>query len=229
MKKLFLIIFFITIVSLNAFAVDNDSINHDINIQKRIDSIGFNILNSNKINKPVVFKYRFEDSTKFKKSGAKARKITIYDNDYMHAENDDEIAGFLAMKISAAVKSYDNSAIPVVNSLQSRIMPKKYEIFYDKQAVDFMVNAGYNPLGLITFITKTCPQKNSDFISRHNLTSKRLAIIYERIFTQYPYFLTNNVYIRNDYYQNFLLNSIENRKLLEDKLKYNYHYEIHYE
>ena len=42
MKKLFLIIFFITIVSLNAFAVDNDSINHDIDIQKRIDSIGFN-------------------------------------------------------------------------------------------------------------------------------------------------------------------------------------------
>ena len=83
MKKLFLIIFFITIVSLNAFAVDNDSINHDIDIQKRIDSIGFNILNSNKINKPIVFRYHFENSTKFKKSGAKARKITIYDNDYM--------------------------------------------------------------------------------------------------------------------------------------------------
>lgn len=229
MKKLFLTIFFVMLFSLNAFATDNNSMNHEIDIQKKIDSIGFNILNSNKINKPVVFYYHFENSTKFKKSGAKGHKITIYDDDYMHADNDDEIAAFLAMKISAAVKSYDNSAIPIVNSLQSRIMPKKYEIFYDKQAVDFVVNAGYNPLGLITFITKTCPQKNSDFISRHNLTSKRLAIIYERIFTQYPYFLTNNVYIHNDYYQNFLLNSINNRKMLEEKLKYNYHYEIQYE
>lgn len=229
MKKLFWIIFFMVLLNLSAYASDNDTINHNIDIQKRIDSIGFNILNSNKINKPVVFSYRFENSTKFKKSGVKGHKITIYDDDYLHAENDDEIAAFLAMKISAAVKSYDNSAIPVVNSLQARIMPKKYEVFYDKQAVDFLVHAGYNPLGLITFITKAYPQKNSDIVSRHNLTSKRLAVIYERIFTQYPYFLTNNTYINNYYYQNFLLNSIENRKLLENKLKYNYRYEIHYE
>ena len=48
----------------------------------------------------------------------------------------------------------------------------KYELIFDKLAVDFMVEAGYNPLGLITLINKTCPQTRQDFISHKNLASK---------------------------------------------------------
>ena len=97
--------------------------------------------------------------------------------------------------------------------------PKKYELVFDKLAVDYMVKAGYNPIGLITFLNKSCPQARQDKFSTKNLTSKRLAYIYERIYTKYPSFLTNNSYQYNDYYQNFLLTSQENRKKLEEKLE----------
>jgi hypothetical protein len=96
--------------------------------------------------------------------------------------------------------------------------PKKFEIVADKRAVDYMVTAGYNPVGLITFIQKTSPQARQDFISHKNLTSKRLAIIYEYIFTKYPYYLLHNPYINSEAYQNFLLTSYKNRKMLEEKI-----------
>ena len=107
--------------------------------------------------------------------------------------------------------------------------PKKYEIIADKLAVDMMVNAGYNPLGLITFINKTCPQRRFDFVSNKNLTSKRLAIIYEYIVKKYPYFLVNNTYLNNEYYQNFLLTSQENRRMLKKHLETGSKEKIKYE
>ena len=81
-----------------------------------------------------------------------------------------------------------------------------------------MVNAGYNPVALITYIQKTSPQRRFDAISNHNLTSKRLAIIYEYIYVKYPYYLKNNEYIDNENYQNFLLTSRDNRRLLQEKI-----------
>jgi hypothetical protein len=51
------------------------------------------------------------------------------------------------------------------------------------------------------------------------LTSKRLAYIYEKIYMQYPCFLVDNKYINNEYYQNFLLSSVENRKKVAEKAK----------
>ena len=82
-----------------------------------------------------------------------------------------------------------------------------------------MVKAGYNPLGLITYINKTCPQKRQDTFSSNNLTSKRLAHIYEYIYMKHPNFIINNQYINNEYYQNFLLTSQENRRLLKEKVE----------
>lgn len=56
-----------------------------------------------------------------------------------------------------------------------------------------------------------------------------MAHIYENIFIKYPYFLKNNKYIDNAYYQKFLLNSMDNRRELEKKLKYHYSFEARYE
>ena len=131
------------------------------------------------------------------------------------------------MKISNAVKAFESEGL--LGTLEVKLAPKKYEKFSDKRAVDYMVKAGYNPLGLITFIQKAYPQRKNDWISTHNLTSKRLAEVYEYIFVKYPYFLENNTYIENPYYQNFLLSSLENRKILERKLKYKTVYKVKYE
>ena len=123
--------------------------------------------------------------------------------------------GWLSKGLKSAVYEYE--------------YPKIYEIVADKRAVDFMVNAGYNPIGLITYINKAFPQKRFDRFSSTNLTSKRLAIIYEYIYTKYPYYLTNNKYLETDSYQNFLLNSTNNRKLLEEKIKNNLKGDLDYE
>ena len=92
-----------------------------------------------------------------------------------------------------------------------------------------MVKADYNPIALITFIQKTSPQKRYDTISTKNLTSKRLAIIYEYIYTKYPYYLANNTYINNEFYQRFLLTSQNNRRLLQEKIKNNSKENLKYE
>lgn len=206
---------------LNVYGEETASscLTNDIQIQKRISDIGYRLLNANKIDVRMIFVY--QDKEKFVKvePGLMKRQIIIYDKTMQFASSDDEIAAYLAREICKSAESYAGIFKGLVSSAQIKMAPKKYELFFDKRAVDFMVLAGYNPLGFITFIHKSQPQKRYDKVSRHNLTSKRLANIYEYIYTKYPYFLANNVYLNNETYQHFLLSSIENRKKLNEKIK----------
>ena len=189
-------------------------------LQSKINSIGYKILNANKITKPIVFTYTVEHKPLLPvDTSVTKRQVIIYDEYFKYTENDDEIAALLAREISKAVRSYDGAWGGWISGAQIKMAPKKYEIFADKRAVDYMVYAGYNPIGLITLIHKIYPQKRYDAISYTNLTSKRLAFIYEYIFIKYPQFLINNVYINNDTYQNFLLDSVDNRLKLKQKLE----------
>ena len=190
-------------------------------IQSRIDKIGTNLLNANKITKRVVFAYDKEDKKRFMNiyDELTKRQVIIYEDLYKSIEDDNELAAALAREISLVVKSYNGMWGGRIDAIQVGLSSKKFEIVADKRAVDYMVNAGYNPLGLITFINKTCPQKRTDKIARHNLTSKRLAIIYEYITYKYPQYLENNEYENNKYYQNFLLTSLSNRAKLKEKLR----------
>ena len=203
------------------FATATSNIAKETEIQTRIDSVAVKLLNHNKITKRIIFTY---DKTEKKKalSTDKAltkRQVIIYDGLYQHIQTDDELAAMLAREIATAMKSYDGSFGGWVDSAQVALGSKKFETVSDKRAVDYLVNAGYNPLAVIVFVNKTCPQKRHDTFSRHNLTSKRLARIYEYITYKYPQYLENNEYINNEYYQNFLLTSVENRKKLAEKIK----------
>ena len=192
-------------------------------IQSQIDDCGAKILNANQITKPVIFVYDNEDKKlklEFDKTLTK-HQIVVYADSYKSIENDDELAAFLARDIALAARSYDGVFNGWLRSIQIKAAPKKFEIVADKIAVDYMVKAGYNPIALITFIQKTVPQKRYDTISTKNLTSKRLAHIYEYIYTKYPYYLINNEYLENVHYQNFLLTSQNNRRMLEEKVENN--------
>ena len=228
-RILFLFVFF---VFSNAFVFANElSLDTKNSIKTRIDDIGVNLLNHNKITKRIVFVYNdtekknvldiIENLTK--------RQVIVYDELYKSAQSDDEIAAMLAREISTVVKSYDGTWGGRIDSIQIAASPKKFEKVADKRAVDYMVKAGYNPLALIVYINKTCPQKRSDLISRTNLTSKRLAYIYEYLTFKYPNYLENNEYINNKYYQNFLLISVDNRSKLREKIKTKSTKEIKYE
>lgn len=238
LKKIFILItlFFISNTGvLYASETDLQSIEAKIEkeqtIQSQINDIGSKLLNANKIDKRIVFVYDENAKESFLKidPSVTSRQVVVYGSAYKFVQNDDELAGFLARGILTALKSYDGYFNGYLSALQIKAAPKKFEIVADKRAVDYMVNAGYDPIGLITFIQKSCPQKRFDKISNKNLASKRLAIIYEYIYTKYPYFLFNNKYFENEHYQNFLLNSQNNRRMLLEKIKTGSKEELKYE
>ena len=208
------------IFSNSVYALDDAELVVQNTIQTRINSVGTKILNSNKLEKRVTFVYD-ENGKKSLLKEDKAitkRQVVVFGEAYKNIESDDELAAYISREIPAAIRSYKGGT-GLLSSIQLKAAPKKYELVFDKLAVDYMVNAGYNPLGLITYIQKTYPQARQDKISTNNLTSKRLAYIYEKIYTQYPSFLVNNTYLKNEYYQNFLLTSLENRKKVAEKAK----------
>ncbi|MBR5304828.1 MAG: hypothetical protein IKU37_08395 [Candidatus Gastranaerophilales bacterium] len=190
-------------------------------IQAKIDSIGVDILNYNKIPKRVVFAYNDVDKKRMLDiyDELTKRQVVVYGEQYKNVSDDNELAAMLAREIALVIKSYNGLWGGRLDALQVATSSKKFEVFADKRAVDFMVKAKYNPVALITYINKTCPQKRSDKISRSNLTSKRMAIIYEYITYKYPEFLENNEYENNKYYQNFLLTSLSNRAMLKEKIR----------
>lgn len=220
MKKVLILFLSLFCICLKGFSFEAE-LAEENKIQTRIDEIGAKILNANKLQKRIVFVYD-KDAKKNILKGTKSltkRQVVVYGEDYKFIEDDSELAGYISREIASAYRSYDGIFAGWLSSVKMKAAPKKYELIFDKLAIDFMVEAGYNPLGLITFINKTCPQTRQDFISHKNLTSKRLAYIYERIYKTYPYFLEKNEYIKNEHYQNFLLTSQENRKRLEEQIK----------
>ena len=219
MKKFFSVLFLITVNILfnTVFAQDiPSSISHSISIQHKVSNIGLKILNSNKIDKRINFVYcNDRNKSKIDKSLIK-KETVIYDKMLAFASDDNETAAMLSLEIGRITDSYKG----IFKSSQSKLAPKKFEILYDKKAVDYMINAGFHPVALITFINKAIPQKKG-FISslKSNTTTKRLANIYEYIYINYPYYLENNPYLYSESYQNFLLTSIDNRILLQKKIE----------
>lgn len=188
-------------------------------IQDKLNEIGTALLNSNKIDKRITFYYDPKNKLIKGMPEVTKRQIVIFEKDLQFASTNDEIAALLARQISVSRKSYDGAFGGFVSAMQVKLAPKKYEVVSDKRAVEYLVKAGFNPLGLVTLINKTCPQTRQDRFSNHNLTSKRLMYIYEKIYFDYPYFIANNSYINNSYYQNFLLTSIDNRRKLQEMAK----------
>ena len=220
MKKLLSILVLLLSFPVFANQIDNELQKYNLT-QSRIDNVAVNILNMNKIPKRIVFSYNDTDKKRVLDIYGELtkRQVVVYDELYRTVEDDNELAAMLAREIMLVVKSYNGMWGGRIDAMQIAFSPKKFEIAADKRAVDFMVKAGYNPLALITYINKTCPQKRSDKVGRTNLTSKRLAIIYEYITYKYPEHLVNNPYENNKHYQNFLLTSINNRSMLNEKIR----------
>lgn len=231
MKKILFLLVLVFCTFNTCLAADDEAIVREQTIQGKINDVGLRILNANKIDKRIIFVYDKAEKKSLLKSADEVtkRQIVLYENDIKFIDNEDELAAFLSRGISLALKSYGGIWNGGLSAIEVKIAPKIYEIVADKRAVDFMVNAGYDPIGLITYIHKAYPQRRFDMFSHTNLTSKRLAIIYEYIYKKYPYFLANNKYFETESYQNFLITSQYNRRLLENKIKEGTHEELKYE
>lgn len=222
MKKIIIFATLLVLICSSAYAAISETITEDsIKVaQNRIDKIGFKLLNYNGIEKRTVFNF---DSGKQKKatSNSKSREITLYRGLYNRLDSDDEVAAILAHEISHSVDSYKGIFRGAFSSWSYSFSPKKYEYKADKKAVDYLVNAGYNPISLIIVMNKTYPQGRYDWCSSLPLTSRRMMQIYEYIYKKYPEYLANNEYKENIYYQNFLLTSKENRAKFQKKIESN--------
>lgn len=221
MKKI-LVVLMLMFLGVPAFSYEID-LTKEGKIQEKINQIGFRLLNANRIEKRTIFEFNSRKAVNaVTVSGlGYGRKVVVYRGIIPYLDNEDEIAAILAHEISHIVDSYDGILRGSFSGLGYAFAPKKYELKADKRAVDYMVKAGYNPVGLIIALNKMSAQYRFDMLSTHPLTSKRLVTIYEYIYKKYPTFLANNKYQNNIYYQNFLLTSIANRKLLENSIQKN--------
>lgn len=218
MKKLMKLFCVSLVLCMASFAQCAEIINADgvAEAQNRINKIGFNILNSNGIEQRTVFDF---DTSKTKNAWTRYsdRQITMFRGLYNRLESDDEVAAVLSHEISHSVDSYDGIFRGFFSDLSYALSSKKYEYKADKRGVDYMVNAGYNPVAMIVVLNKSFPQQRYDWCLSHPLISKRMMEVYEYIYKKYPEYLANNAYKNNIYYQNFLLTSKENRAKFQKK------------
>jgi Zn-dependent protease with chaperone function len=229
MKKTIILATLFALLCTNANAATSEIINGDAikQAQTRIDNIGFKILNYNGIEKRTVFDFDTRN-TKNAYSRSTDRQIVIFRGLYNRLESDDEVAAILAHEISHSVDSYNGIFRGAFTSWSYSFAPKKYEYKADKKAVDYLVNAGYNPVSLIVVMNKAFPQGRYDWYKTHPLTSRRMMEIYEYIYKKYPEYLANNIYKENIYYQNFLLTSKENRAKFQKKIETNSKHSVNY-
>ena len=175
-------------------------------------------MNSNGIEKRAVF--FLDNSNKINAYSANSsREIVITWGMLSLLSSPDELAAVLSHEISHTVDSYNGIFRGFFSHFNYVLSPHKYEYKADKRAVDYMVNAGYNPVAMIIVMNKIFPQGRYDFWSHHPLSTRRMMEVYEYIYKKYPEYLVNNPYKKNIYYQNFLLTSKENREKFQEKIK----------
>lgn len=206
-----------------AFSVNSNSSNYMSNSElrkanKKIDEIGFTILNANRITKRMVFNFDSHD-IKNAVTYYGNRQIVFYKGMLNKMESDDEIAAVLSHEISHGVDSYNGILRGAFSGWAYFFQPKKYEYKADKRAIDYMVNAGYNPVAMIVVMSKCFPQNRFDWHRTHPLSTRRMMEVYEYIYKKYPEFLANNAYKNDIYYQNFLLTSQGNRDKFKNKIE----------
>lgn len=176
--------------------------------QKKVMETGFKILNANNIEKRITFYYK-PDSKFNIKDKITSKQIVLYKGCVPYFDNEDEMAALISREIA-----YMNDVRHgIFRRTAMGYNPRKYEIKADKRAVDYMVRAGYNPIGLILVINKTAGEpKIYESLTLKHKGSERMINVYEYIYQKYPYFLLNNEYLENNVYQNFLYATRQERE-----------------
>ena len=229
MKKIILCLVVMLTMVLPSFAWD---VKTEAELQERMNYVGFNLLNSSRIEKRLIFMVtnRIYSRDRWADVSSVNRTVWLKPCILPYIDSDDELAGILAHQISHGVDTYNGIFRGYISILNYWVSPNKYDLLADKRAVDYMVNAGYNPLAYIVILNKIMQQYRYDIFSNHTLVTRRMMKIYEYIYAKYPSILADNEYKDNIYYQNFLLISRNNRMLLKEKLnkgstkKINYKY-----
>ena len=167
--------------------------------QEKIAQVSKNLILKNKINKrvPVIVTSNTEVNAV---TNPLTRQIEIYSGILGLIDNDDELAFIIGHEMAHAVESYDGPFKIIVNQWNS----KSYEYKSDLKAIDYMVNAGYDPISAMIMLNKFSPEPLSDwgFLNTHPKGSKRLLAMYKYIYRKYPQYLSSSK-TSDAYYKNF--------------------------
>lgn len=207
-RVFFAIIAFFVISTNVCFSADELHLDRAIYHQRAVMETGFRILNANNYDKRMTFYYTTEAKPKIKISN-RNKSITVTKGVMPFIDNEDEMAAVLSTAIASVMDAQNG----LFRRFSISFSPRKYEIKADKKAVDLMVNAGYNPVGLINLINKT--DNEASFLELnifHHKGSERTAYIYHYIYEKYPLFIAKNEYFENPIYQNFLHTTKSDRK-----------------
>ena len=229
MKKYIFGILFVVLLNLPAFA--GWDVKTEAELQRRMNEVGFNLLNSSRIEHRLTFMAINRVYTRDKWADVSSINRTVWVKPCIipFIDSDDELAAILSHQISHGVDTYDGAFRGYASIINYWVAPNKYDTKADKRAVDYMVNAGYNPLALIIMLNKIGQQYRYDICSNHTLTSRRMMKIYEYIYMKYPVILADNEYKNNVYYQNFLLTSRKNRLKFQNKIESNSNKQVNYD
>ncbi|MBS4759183.1 MAG: hypothetical protein KHX03_00610 [Clostridium sp.] len=205
-----IVIVLLLFLSLNVCLADELILGKDTKYQQQVMKTGFRILNCNNIPKRITFFYNTENKQKLK-INTRAKTVTIYKGLFPYIEDENELAALLSTGIATLIDMHSG----FFRRFSISFSPRKYEVKSDKKAVDLMVNAGYDPVALINILNKTASQPSWFEYNIFVHTGKeRTAYLYQYIYEKYPIYLADNRYLKTLYYQNFLLNSKDKRKMI---------------
>ena len=126
--------------------------------------------------------------------------VIIHEGMFFYIDNDDELAYVLSHEIAHSVEAYGG----MMKYMAVNANSKKYEQKAVLNGIDYMVNAGYDPIAAITMGNKIFAEPVCDwgFTSTHPKGSKRLMDMYKYIYVKYPNYL-NSPLTKSPSYKNF--------------------------
>lgn len=171
----------------------------------RINEIGEKLLEANDIRQDIVFS--LSNSYTVNASTDQFNVITINKGIIRYTENDDELAAVIGHEMGHVLnKDIKKTAAiaagsTVISGLGGRygyagseVTGKKFsrnmEYAADIAGVDMMVNAGYNPLAMISLFGKVSGHY-IDFDATHPTGKKRILALYQYIEKYYPQYLND--------------------------------------
>lgn len=205
MKKVIIAIFLM--LSGFALATDWDS----AAALKRVNTIGTKILKANNINHAIEFKVSAEDTVNAYANIDK--EIFVYKGLLEYVDTDDELAGVISHEMGHIINGHCakqgvlNTIIATIGSmfkpkttagsvtnavgqqLASSKISRNDEFEADLTGVDLMTKGGFNPLGMVSLLSKIS-QSYLDILQSHPSGEKRIQNAYDYINYNYPSYIS---------------------------------------
>ena len=157
---------------------------------QKVQSVSRRIIHANNLKRAPVYLTRKKIKAAIS-CNIKNKSITMTLGLMPYFSNDDELAFALAQKLAIIQDAYGG----VIKIAAMKVNRKKYVMKADLKAIDYMVNAGYNPIAAIIVGNKLFkePAWAWGCLYKEPGGSKRLLAMYEYIYKKYPSYLNSDM------------------------------------